>query len=597
MRGRLKTVKHLLRLSCRVYENQGFRVLLKRIGAYASKNAKDFDLSSYGVWCKRIDAALLSDTCLSKISGWSERPFFSIILPTYNTPVNWLDQAIGSVRSQTYPNWELCIADDASTSLDTVARLRHFMSIDRRIKVEFRQVNGHISQASNTAIGMASGDYLVLLDHDDILHPQALELVALKVFSNPAAAIIFSDEDKIDEQGVRTSPYFKSEFNYELFLSHNMISHLGVYKRSLVKSVGGFRDEFVGSQDYDLALRCIEQTAVENIAHIPNVLYHWRIHDSGTAKSGDAKPYAKNAAIRAVGEHFARCCVAAMVENNPEANGMHRLQFALPDTPPKVEIIFINWEKAIADTKAISEILKNTTYSNYDYQLLDLSSEIKESNVSAAIEVRQSHSVCSNFFHALNVMALSADSTYVCFFDLALRPLTERWLEELVSQAIRPGIGCVGARLWNSNDCLAHAGIVIGMNGSAGFAHQDLPRHHSGYLGRAVLLQEFSALSMGCMVVQNDEFKALGGFDTEYAGALAGVDFCLRIKQRSLRNIWTPNAELRYIAASPTAPGFIQTDWDSVDIVRFKKRWVGCLNSDPAYSRNFVNQAPGFSHC
>ncbi len=238
-------------------------------------------------------------------------------MPVYNVPEQWLVKAIELVRGQLYDNWELCIADDASTELHVRKILKHYAATDPRIKVYFRETNGHISACSNDALTLATGSYIGLLDHDDELHETALFYVALEANKYPDAGIIFSDEDKIDTKGKRSRPYFKCGFSYELFLAQNQINHFGVYRRDYIDAAGGFRTGFEGSQDWDLALRVVEKCGVDNVRHIPRVLYHWRKLETSTATNTGTKPYAMQAGMRAVTEHLERRKIAAKVSENP----------------------------------------------------------------------------------------------------------------------------------------------------------------------------------------------------------------------------------------------------------------------------------------
>jgi len=296
------------------------------------------DRNDYGEWVRRYDT--LTDygrqKLISEMFTFRMKPFVSIIMPVYNPKPEWLREVIQSVRKQIYPYWELCIADDASTDKRIRPILERYASEDTRIKVMFRDKNGHISAASNSALALAAGEWVALVDQDDLLSEHALFWVVDAVNKNPDALLIYSDEDKIDESGKRYDPYFKCDWNMDLFYSHNMISHLGVYRAGLLKEIGGFREGLEGSQDYDLALRFVERSEAEQIVHIPRVLYHWRAHTHSAAKSIDAKPYAVIAGEKALREHFQRMQINAVTEY--DACG-YRVRYALPDKLPLVSLI------------------------------------------------------------------------------------------------------------------------------------------------------------------------------------------------------------------------------------------------------------------
>ena len=298
--------------------------------------------NDYAEWVRRYDT--LNDRARehirASIAVMQRRPKISVIMPVYDPPLQFLDEAIWSVRKQLYSDWELCIADDASKNAAVRDLLKRHAAGDNRIRVVFRAGNGHISRASNSALDLATGEYIALFDHDDLLPEHALYCVAESILANPDVGIIYSDEDKISQSGIRVDPYFKCDWNPELFLGHNLLSHLGVYRSDIVKAIGGFRAGYEGSQGYDLAARFIEQIKPEQIVHIPRVLYHWRILPGSTSMSAGEKPYALTASERALDEHLLRQNIKGTVEALPI--GMHRLRFSLPDNPPLVSIIGVN---------------------------------------------------------------------------------------------------------------------------------------------------------------------------------------------------------------------------------------------------------------
>ena len=329
-----------------------------------SKSENSFD--DYKRWCALYDTVL--PTQYEKIRLLAEsltyQPLLSIIVPVYNAPVDLLKKAIESVRNQAYKNWELCIADDNSTNEDVRKLLKEYQVKDSRIKVVFRETNGHISAASNSALGLAIGDYAVLLDQDDELPVHCLYMVAATINKNRDIGIIYSDEDKIDEKGNRFDPYFKTDWNKDLFYGQNMINHLGVYKLSLIRKIGGFRIGFEGSQDYDMALRCIEHLKPEQIHHIPHVLYHWRAVKGSTAVTVANKNYAIDAGLRALRDHFKRTRQNATPERN--VNNSYRIKWALPENEPLVSIIIPTKDKIDILSTCVSSILQKTSYTNFE---------------------------------------------------------------------------------------------------------------------------------------------------------------------------------------------------------------------------------------
>ena len=335
-------LRQLLTSAAWVFKELGPAETLRRIRQRVLTLARQQTYARWIIECEApaVQAALATPRA-------NNGPLFSILMPVYNVEPRWLTQAIESVLAQTYPHFELCIVDDASPRPELAPLLRSYASREPRIKLHIHTRNGHISQTSNSALAMATGDFVALLDHDDLLPPYALELLARELARFPDADLLYSDEDKIDAQGRRSAPYFKPDFNYDLLLTQNMISHLGVYRTALVRSAGGFREGLEGSQDYDLALRVCEQTSPSRIRHLPYVLYHWRVIPGSTAMGGDQKPYALLAAGRAITDHLQRQGVQA--EPLPGYGDTHRVKYALPEPPPQAAAASTGFWRSIAE--------------------------------------------------------------------------------------------------------------------------------------------------------------------------------------------------------------------------------------------------------
>lgn len=560
-------------------------------------------LSNYGDWVARFDT-LSTDTqneLRTKQAAFSYRPLVSIVMPTYNTNNDWLTQVIESVQAQIYPNWELCIADDASPKPEVRATLGKLAKADPRIKVVFRPENGHISQASNSALALATGEWVALLDHDDLLSEHALFWVVECLNQHPDTDLIYSDEDKIDIHGNRSDPYFKCDWNLDLFYSHNLITHLGVYRTQIVREIGGFRVGLEGAQDYDLALRYIEACGQERIRHIPRILYHWRIHPESTAQSANSKPYAMLAGERALNEHFQRTGMAAKAEL---VNYGYRVSYALPEAAPLVSII-IPTRNALALTRqCIDSIQAKTTYKNYEIIVVDNNSDDpatlayfdglrKQANVRVIRDERP-----FNYSALNNAAAKEARGEVLALLNNDIEVITADWLSEVVSLALLPGVGAVGAKLLYPDDTLQHGGVVLGIGGVAGHSHKGFPRNHAGYVGRIGLRSSFSAVTAACLVVTKKNYFSVGGLnEAELTVALNDVDFCLKLKEHGLRNVWTPYAEL-YHHESATR-GHENTPEKSARFEKerayMKARWPDILANDPAYNPNLTLDQEDFS--
>ncbi|BEV11621.1 glycosyltransferase family 2 protein [Asticcacaulis sp. DW145] len=558
----------------------------------------------YSDWLKAHSAILQLSKSEQRrrLAMFKRHPLISVVMPVYNPPVPFLVEAIESVIRQSYPNWELCIADDCSTNPEIRTVLEEYKTRDNRIRVCFRDINGHISEASNSALGLATGEYVALLDHDDILPEDALFWVGDAIDRFPALDVIYSDEDKIDEMGRRFDPYFKSDFNYELFLAQNMVSHLGVYRRALVERVGGFRRGYEGSQDHDLALRVVEQTFVDRIHHIPRVLYHWRAIAGSTAVDVSEKSYATQAGVKAVRDHLKRIGVDATVDIADAKIGHYRVQYALRNKDALVSIIIPTRDRLDLLRVAVESIFSNTTYKKYEIVIIDNGSiETDTLEYFAYLKGRGVKIVRDdltfNFSRLVNIGVKESAGEYIVLLNNDIEIITDRWLEELVSFAQMKDIGCVGARLWYPDRTIQHAGVVLGMGGVAGHVHKHLDAGSKGYFCRAVHHQSFSAVTAACVMVRRDVFGLVGGFDESLAVAFNDVDFCLKVVAAGYRNIWTPYAEMvhhesasRGEETTPEKQRRFQAEVDAMIA-----RWGEKLYWDPAYNPNLSLDHTDFS--
>lgn len=572
---------------------------LSAIGQEAREVSDRFD---YSKWVEYYDT--LDDNGRWKLSEeirtWKTKPLISIIMPVYNPPLDLLREAIDSVKSQLYKNWELCIADDASTDKEVIAYLKTLSSQDKRFKVMFRKENGHISKASNSALELASGQYIALMDNDDLIPEHALYWVARAIHDNPDVGMIYSDEDKIDSSGKRSSPYFKSDWNEFLFRSQNMVCHLGVYRSDLVKEVGGFRVGFEGSQDYDLALRCAEKLERAQIVHIPRVLYHWRMHAGSTAMAGDEKPYAALAGVKALDEHLLRKGDIGRTELLPM--GLYRVHYTLPAKAPLVTLIIPTRNAYALVKQCIESIQRLTTYKHYEIILIDNGSDDPES-LEYFARLDQQHNIrVMRDDGPFNYSALNNGAVGIARGDLIglinndIEVITPEWLSEMVSIALQPNVGAVGARLWYPDDRLQHGGVVLGVGGVAGHSHKYLPKGDYGYFGRAALIQEFSAVTAACLIIKKSTFEQVGGLDEENLKiAFNDVDFCMRVQEAGYINVWTPFAEL-YHHESATR-GLEDTpekkERFSNEVLYVQSRWPN-IEEDYTYNPNLTLEHEDF---
>ena len=554
------------------------------------------DPTDYERWI--ADFEKLSDSDLAAIRAHAARlqwrPLISLLMPVYNPPEKWLRRAIESVRDQLYENWELCIANDASTDPNVRTILDEAARSDRRIRVTHRESNGHISAASNSALALASGEFTGCIDQDDELPPQALYEAAVFLQSHPDCGLVYSDEDKVDEEGRRYEPYFKPDWNPDLFLGQNFLAHLSVYRTALVRGAGGFREGFEGSQDWDLALRVVEGLRDDQIGHIPKILYHWRAVPGSTALLVAEKNYPVEAARRALTEHFERIGVRATLSPVP---GDHwRIHYELIETPP-VTVIIPTRNSLDLSKVCVEGILKHTTYPDYDILIVDNGSDdpatlewFAASTANPRISVVR-HEAPFNYSELMNFGVAHARGSVVALLNNDIEVLTDGWLEEMVGHALRPGIGAVGAMLYFPNDTVQHAGVVLGLGGVAGHPFKTLARGAGDDKNRVRLAQNYSAVTAACMVIRKDTLLEVGGFDAvALPVAFNDVDLCLRLRCAGLRNVWTPFAEFYHhesaTRGNETTPEKQARFAREVDTML--QRWGLLLRDDPAYNPNLT---------
>ncbi|MGQ3674203.1 glycosyltransferase family 2 protein [Xanthobacter sp. TB0139] len=570
-----------------------------------SKHKREaFSRNDYTAWVRRYAGIndLQRQAIRDEIAEWGHCPTISIVIPVYNPNLDWLRAAVDSIIKQIYPHWEICLADDCSTNPQMRPFLTQMANRDARIKVTFRERNGHISAATNSAMDLATGQWMALMDQDDLLPEDALFYVARAIHRQPDVQFIYTDEDKIRENGARYDPSFKPDWNPDLLRAQNIVSHLGVYRLDRVREIGGFREGFEGAQDHDLVLRLTEQLEPRQIHHIPRVLYHWRAHRESTAQTVKNKDYASVAGQKALTEHLTRRGISGSVEIL--TSGVYRVHYALPENPPLVTLIIPTRNGLELVRQCIESILERTSYPNYDILLVDNNSDdpkallyFKELEKNPHIQVLRDERPFN--YSAINNNAVAhATGAYVALINNDIEVINPEWLNEMMGFAIQPGVGVVGARLWYPDNRLQHGGVILGLGGVAGHAHKFLPRKSNGYLKRGILPQTLSAVTAACFVVRKDIYENVGGLDEEHLKvAFNDVDFCLRVGEAGFRNVWTPYAELYHHESA--SRGSEDTPEKQA---RFRSeanymmtRWKDILPHDPAYNPNLTRDREDFS--
>lgn len=532
-----------------------------------------------------------------------ERPVIAVVMPSYNPPLDLLDAAIESVRRQSWDLWTLHIADDASTKPEVKEALEEWAQRDSRIHVSFAAVNGHISKASNLALSTVTAPYFALLDQDDLLADDALLHAAVQIMQRPDVGVIYSDEDKIDMAGQRSGPYFKPDFNLDLLLGQNTISHLGIYSTAVARAAGAFREGYEGSQDHDLVLRCVQRLRPDQIVHIPRVLYHWRVHAGSTAANIDEKPYALVAGVAAVQDHLDRTEPGATVSLIEDMN-QYRVRFPVPQPQPSVTVIVPTRNGLAVLKPCIEGLLHGTDYDAMRILIVDNGSDDPEAlaqlrmwGEDPRVTVKRDDRPFN--YSALNNAAVAeASGEFVLLLNNDISMIHRDWLLELVSQGLRKGVGAVGAALWYPNDTLQHGGVMLGVGGVASHAHKGIQPGLPGYFGRARLLQTVTAVTGACLLVRKSLYQAVGGLnERDLSVAFNDVDFCIRLTKAGYRNIWTPFAQLYHHESVSRG-----NDLDHDKVVRFQSEvdymlntWREDLLYDTAYNPNLTLQADDFS--
>ncbi len=483
-----------------------------------------------------------------EIGKFSYNPKISILVPVYNTPSNFLDATIGSVIDQVYTNWELCLADDNSPSEETKAVLRKYEALDARIKVAYREKNGHISACTNSAIEISTGEFCVLFDHDDLLAKEALFEIVKFLNVKPEADFIYSDEDKTDGEGLFMEPHFKPDWSPDNLLSRNYPGHLTTMRSAILKEIGGFTIGLEGSQDYDIYLRFTEKT--KNIYHLPKVLYHWRMHENSVALNTYSKPYAYIAGQKAIQAAIARRNEPGeVIMHTDEMLGFYTIRYKIKEYK-KVSIIIPAKNKPELLRQCVDSIFSKSTYKDFEVLVIDNGSTDKEfielikiyENRYPGRFLRYVHDIPFNFSKLINFGAEKAKGDYLLLLNNDTKVITSDWIEAMVEQAQRTSIAVVGAKLLFPDETIQHAGIV--------FDENNLPVHiFAGddkhlYNLQLNAINNYPALTGACIMVKRKVFQELEGFDEDFAVEFNDIDFCLRAVEKGYFNVYLPHVEL-----------------------------------------------------
>ncbi|MFQ9307170.1 MAG: glycosyltransferase family 2 protein [Blautia wexlerae] len=539
-----------------------------------------------------------------KKTSFGYRPKISFVVPLYKTPEKYLRRLTESFQEQTYSNWELCFSDGSGAQSPLTELLKELTAKDNRIKYVSHEESLQISENTNSAIEIATGDFIAFADHDDELTPNALFECVKAINEKPQTLVIYTDEDKMSMDGHKFfQPHFKPDYNPDLLCTVNYICHLFVVSRKVIEKVGGLRSEFDGAQDYDFVLRCVEAVKDEEICHIPKILYHWRCHEDSTAENPESKLYAFEAGRRAVQAHYERTGIHAEVFKG-EYLGLYRTKF-IRDHDPLISIIIPNKDHIDDLKRCMESIEQKSTYKNYEYIIVENNStdsatfEYYKKLEAENPKVRMVYwDGVFNYSAINNYGASFAKGEYLLLLNNDTEIINPDCLEELLGYCMRKDVGAVGARLYYEDDTIQHAGVVIGFGGIAGHCFVQQKRGTTGYCHRIICAQDYSAVTAACMMVKKSAFDAVGGLSEELAVAFNDIDFCMKLRKAEYLIVYNPYAELYHYESK--SRGLEDTPEKvarfNKEIATFEKKWPEILeNGDPYYNPNLTLKSQDFS--
>lgn len=556
----------------------------------------------YQIWRKNkrvtsIDKVLTeTEKIEQKNRVFSRQITFSIVVPLYNTPKKFLVEMIQSVQNQTYQKWELCMADGSDEEHTEVAKIcGEFASRDSRIKYKKLEKNLGISKNTNASLEMATGDYIGLFDHDDLLHPSVLYYYMYEICSHNAD-FIYCDELTFEKR--LNNPiviHHKPDFAIDNLRANNYICHFTVFSKALMDKVGMFNAKYDGSQDYDMILRLTEQA--EQIRHVPEILYYWRAHANSVASDISAKMYTLDAAKEALSDHLERCNLKAeIVDAHDNVLSWYRSKYEITGNP-LVSILIPNKDSMRILKQCVDSIMEKTSYTNYEIVIVENNSTESETYTYYKELEKNERTKVVTWTHEFNYSKINnygvehCNGEYIILLNNDIEVITPNWIEEMLMLNQRKDVGAVGAMLYYPDNTIQHAGVIIGLGGVAGHSHKHFKRGDVGYMRRLQYAQNLSAVTAACMMVKRSVFEELDGLDEGFAVAFNDVDFCMRIREAGYLICWTPFAEL-YHHESITR-GYEDTPEKqarfSGEVNRFQNRWGAILKAgDPYYNKNLT---------
>ena len=586
--GMLKTIKKVM--------NVGYRKVFRR------KETQNIvtERNKYQIWIAQNEPTS-EELQKQREMVFKNQPKISFVVPMYNTPINFFEELVDCLINQTYANWELCLADGSPSKNE---ELETILNKDKRINYKFLNENKGISGNTNAALDMVTGDYIALLDHDDLLPVFCTYEIVKTINEHPEVEFIYTDEDKIEgTKDKRCDPHFKPDFAIDTLRSNNYITHLSIFKKELMDKLGGFRDEYNGAQDFDIIIRVAEIT--NKIIHIPKILYHWRVHPNSTAMLSDAKPYAYEAGIRVIEDHLKREGLKAKVSHGGDIKGVYEVEYEIEGNP-KVSILIPNKDSLKLLKNCINSILKLTTYSNYEIIVIENNSiEEKTFDYYEIIQKLDKVKVIKypekgfNYSKIINYGVKNCDGDFVIQLNSDTELLTPNWIEKFIGFAQRKDVGAVGARLYYEDKSIQHAGIGIAICDLAANLMTNTPKNCHGYFGRECTTRNVSAVTGACLFSRRSIYEEVGYMEEEkFAVAFNDVDFCLKIREKGYLIVYNPYIEFLHFESKTR--GYEDTPEKKERFQKesnnFRTKWRKVLDAGDPYSNiNFAQDTAQYN--
>lgn len=563
-----------------------FKLFIERLKGGQTEFYNPFNVTDYNNWLKENEEEIIEEI-------FDYNPLISILIPVYNINREYLSECIDSILAQTYDNFEVCLVDDHSTNQETIDTLNDYLKKDSRIKVHFREENGHISNATNDALKMAKGEFVGLVDNDDLLTKNALSEVVKVLNQNRNLDMIYSDEDKINTKGFRCDPHFKPDFSPDTLMSLNYICHFTVLRKSIMDEIGGFTVGLEGAQDHDLFLRFTEKT--NKVHHIPKILYHWRMIPTSTSMSIDNKSYANDKGKIAIENALKRRNLEGTVTKDLKSTYYivdYKLKYE-----PLISIIIPTRDYAETLDTCLKSLFEKTTYKNYEVIVVNNNS-VEEETFNLFENYKSKYKnfkvIDANFefnYSKINNLAVnSSDGEYIVLLNNDTEIITGNWLEQMVGYASLPHIGAVGPKLLYPDTTVQHAGVILGLGGVASHAYIGSKREELGMYGRLRVPYNYSAVTAACLMVKKDKFIEVGGLEEDLMVAYNDMDFNIKLLQKGYYNICLPQVELFHFESKSRG-----LDTTTEKYKRFVKeseymfdKWFDVIMNDKYYNKNFT---------